>query len=150
MATSSLLEPDFESESEDDNFNPAPADVSDNDAIGESDTEDVVRPGGTSSEPPRRTIQGDGHGRDESLDPGVKQNGELSRRRSRDDGSGENADDSHDVNGRGENGTGIGDRDVDDEDDEEDEDDEDDEDDEEAVSVGWHHTQLREVYYTQG
>lgn len=149
MATSSLLEPDFESESEDDNFNPAPADVSDNDAIGESDTEDVGRPSGKPSEQPRRTIQGDGHGRDESLGPGVKQNGELSRSRSRDDGGGENADDTHHVNEHSEIGTGVGDRDVDDEDDEEDEDDEDDEDDEEAVSVSWHHTQLREVYYTQ-
>jgi len=138
MATSALLDADFGSESEDDNFNPAPADVSDNDAIGESDTEDAVRSNGHPSEQPQPTIQGDG--RVEKNGPGVKQNGEQSRRRSRDDGGSEDIDGARNVNGHGDNGTGAGDRDGDDEEEEEDEDDEDDDDDEEAVSVSWDRT----------
>jgi len=135
MATSALLDADFGSESEDDNFNPAPADVSDNDAIGESDTEDAVRSNGYPSEQPRPANQGVGHERDEK-------HGEQSRRRSRDDGNSENVNGAHDVNGDGETGTGVGDRDVDDEEEEEDEDEEDEDDDEEAVSVSWRSTKV--------
>lgn len=149
MATSALLDADFGSESEDDNFNPAPADVSDNDAIGESDTEDPMRSNGNTSEQTRPTIQGDGHERDDKHGAGVKQHNDQSRRESRDDGDGAAMNGTHDVNGDGENDAGVGDRDVDEEDEEEDDEDEDDEDDEEAVSVSRHNTQFRKVQYKE-
>lgn len=42
-SSAALLDQDFGSESEDDNFNPAPADESDNDAAGESDADSNVK-----------------------------------------------------------------------------------------------------------
>ena len=41
--SAALLDQDFGSESGDDNFNPAPADESDNDAAGESDADAEVK-----------------------------------------------------------------------------------------------------------
>lgn len=141
MATATLLDVDFGSESEDDNFNPAPADVSDNDAAGESDTESVVkRPGGPSDQA-RRPVPKDGLNELEGGAAGMRQNGEQKSRRSQDETGNVNKEaDAQDAAGEYDE-DGIGD-----DDDEEDEEDEDDED-EEAVSVSWVFCGVLEVLY---
>lgn len=55
-SSTALLEQDFGSESEDDNFNPAPADESDNDAAGESDADSNAKKSTHTTEQKRRTV----------------------------------------------------------------------------------------------
>ncbi len=132
MATAALLDADFGSESEDDNFNPPPADVSDNDAAGDSDAEGTVKSREDPNEQSRRSMFQDGYDGDEDGVSKKRQDEEQNRRRSRDvKVNGNVEEDAQDIVGvYGENG--VGDGDEDEEDDEEDEDE-----DEEAVSVSW-------------
>ena len=142
MATSALLDADFGSESEDDNFNPAPADVSDNDAVGESDTENTAKHLGGQGEQPRRAPQGDSHGVAVGEELDVRRGGEQSLPRSREENVSRNTNGNGQdvVEDYGENDTGIGAGEGDDDEDDEDEEDEDEEDDEEAVSVSYGNT----------
>jgi len=120
MATN-LLDTDFGSESEDDNFNPAPAVGSDDEGLDGSDVEEVVKPklnGATSS---RNLNESNGH----------QSNGASAQ--SRGGAYGDlNADEEDDEDGDADNTNGNLDGGPDDE---EEEDDEDDEDEEDAVTV---------------
>lgn len=108
MMSAALLEQDFGSESEDDNFNPAPADESDNEAGGDSDTEPNSKPITNSTDRGRRSsAENTGRVKSPEHEPNV-----------------EDEDEGDDVNGVG---------DQEDEDDDEDEDEEEDEDD--AITV---------------
>lgn len=132
MTSAALLDQDFGSESEDDNFNPAPADDSDNDAAGESDNEVTERPRTNGSEQTRRSTRDEGRNEDDQGDTSARPKEQHSNGRSGgiggaaedDDAVGEDDDDIK-ANGAGE----------DDEDDEEDEEDEDDEDEEVSVCL---------------
>ena len=106
--SAALLEQDFGSESEDDNFNPAPADESDNEAGGDSETEPSSKPITSNIERGRRS-SAEHAGRVRS--PEQEQNVE-------------DEDEGDDLNGVG---------DQEDEDDDEDEDEDEDEDD--AITV---------------
>lgn len=130
MSTASLLHTDDGSESEEDNFNPAPADDSDNEAAGGSDDELNSRPNQNNADQRHRASDDD-------------RNGGKDRRITKDapqrNGNQVNDDVGED---EGENGAdGLNDSDPDigngaGGDDEEDEDDEDDEEDEEEdISV---------------
>jgi transcription elongation factor SPT5 len=114
MSTSNLLNTQFEdSEDEDDNFNPQPADLSDNE-----DAEAQIH-----NEAARRRVED--HGSDEEL-PVTK------KKFSADEGSGEEDDGDAEGEGEGEE-TAVGAHDA--EDDEEDDEEEDDDEEEITVSV---------------
>lgn len=63
-SSAALLGQDFGSESEDDNFNPAPAEDSDNDAAGESDADSNAKRPTHSTEQKRQPV-GEGRATDE-------------------------------------------------------------------------------------
>ncbi len=130
MSSAALLDQDFGSESEDDNFNPAPAEDSDNDAAGDSDEEINVKPNGNIVEQ-RRRPSGQQADEDEEDDAeGSPVNGRQSDR----DGSRGSAE----VEDDGIRRTGAGKLNTTEEggDEDEDEDEEEEEDEEEAISVG--------------
>lgn len=112
----SLLEQDFGSESEDDNFNPAPADESDNDVADNSDAEVSIkrnvnerrRSSVGSNAPPESPKKSNGRGRADHGPSGAGVNGDE--------------EDDEELNGSVH-------------DDEDEEEDEEDDDDEEAVTV---------------
>ena len=126
MSTGALLDQDFGSESEDDNFNPAPADESDNEVAGESDPH--TRPSTQSGTDRRKSrqfepddVKEEDDDEEENKDSAsVLDESKPFRGPGLDDG-----DESENVNGRG------GDEDNEDEEDLEEEDDE-----EDVVSVG--------------
>lgn len=132
MSTASFLNDNLGSESEDENFNPAPADDSDNEAAGDSDDELNARPNQNSADQRHRPSDDDRNGgKDHRATKDTPQrNGNKGS-----DGVGE--DD-------GDNGAdGLNDSDPDigngaggeEEEEEDDEDDEEDEDEEEDISV---------------
>lgn len=115
----SVLDQNYGSESDDENFNPAPADESDNEAADDSDTEVNIK---QSARQRRRSSLGSN---DSAESPAQKpnrpkKNGIVSN------GAGLDEDGEDDADGNGS---------VHDEDGEEDDDDDDDEDDEDAVTV---------------
>ena len=131
MSSAALLDADFGSESEDDNFNPAPASESDNEGAGDSNDELSSKQNGNDTDQRRRT-SGDERNRSKDHGPtkGTSQrNGNLASGQIGDeaDENGDAALDGSDA----ENGNGA----AGDEEDDEDEDDDDDEDEEEDISV---------------
>ena len=122
-----FLNQDFGSESEDDNFNPAPADESDNEAQGDlEDDINVQQPTGGYEQPRRRSspsmqFQQDAEPTDEDRSSPGPMNGTTAQRL-------DNEEEDDDAEGSGEDIVdGEGDDDEDDEDDDEDE--------EEAITV---------------
>ncbi|MCJ1471740.1 transcription elongation factor spt5 [Lambiella insularis] len=111
---SNLLDADFGSESEDDNFNPAPAVGSDDEGLGDSDNEVAVSTDTHGNQKPRASIP---HEIDEPV---------VGRRdRTINKGTNEDVDDEGDdaaVDGPDENGNGLDDEDEEDEEDEDEED----------------------------
>lgn len=130
MTSAALLDQDFGSESDDDNFNPAPADDSDNDAAGESDNEVTERPRMNGSEQTRRSARDEGHNAEGDIRArptelhGTTRSGGGGVVGEDDDAVGEDDDDTK-PNGAG----------GDDEDDEEDDEEDDDEDEEVSVCL---------------
>ena len=120
MSSAALLDQDFGSESEDDNFNPAPADDSDNEAAGDSDAEVSSKPVANGAEQKRQSTgksHGGGDGEDTKGTPPVKGNG-LQQNGRRESGEGEEDEEDLDESA-GEDLNG-----ADDDEDEEDEEDE--------------------------
>jgi transcription elongation factor SPT5 len=126
MATN-LLDTDFGSESENDNFNPAPAVGSDDEGLDASDGEEVVKPKSNGATSSRKLDESNGHqsnGTSVQIRSGA--NGDL------------DADEEDDEDGDADDADGNLDGGPDDEEEE----DEDDEDEEDAVTVSikqWHH-----------
>lgn len=121
MATN-LLDTDFGSESEDDNFNPAPAVGSDDEGLDASDGEEAVKPKSNGATSSRKLDESNGHqsnGTSVQIRSGA--NGDL------------DADEEDDEDGDADDADGNLDGGPDDE--EEEEEDEDDEDEEDAVTV---------------
>ncbi len=121
MSSAALLDQDFGSESEDENFNPAPADESDNEAAGDSDAEVSSKPTTNGAEQRRRSTR-DGSEDEDGEDglgatPSVKGKGLQSNGRRP---SGEGAEDEED-------GNESGGEDIEGADDDEDEEEEEDE-----------------------
>ena len=131
MSSAALLAEDFGSESEDDNFNPAPAEDSDNDAAGESDEEVNSRANAHTFEQRRRLSEQEVDvGKDDadgSLVNGRQTNGHGSRAPANEKDEGPKKSDARRLNGADEGG--------DPEDEEDEDDDEEEEDEEEAISV---------------
>lgn len=120
MSSAALLDQDFGSESEDDNFNPAPADDSDNEAAGGSNAEVNSKPAANGAEQKRQSTgenDDDEGGKDTKGIPPVKGNGlQRNGRRESRDGE-EDEEDPEESGGEDLNG-------ADDDEDEEDEEDE--------------------------
>ena len=131
MSSAALLAEDFGSESEDDNFNPAPAEDSDNDAAGESDEEVDSRVNANNLEQRRRPSEQEADvGKDDadgSLVNGRQTNGHGSRATANEKDEGSKESETGRLNGGDEGG--------DPEDEEDEDDDEEEEDEEEAISV---------------
>lgn len=130
MTSAALLDQDFGSESEDDNFNPAPADDSDNDAAGENDNAVTERPRTNGSEQTRRPTHNEGHNDEEDTMARPKELHGTGRGRGGGVGGEDNDAVGEDDDDTKPNGAG-----GDDEDDEEDDEDEDDEDEEVSVCL---------------
>lgn len=131
MTSAALLEQDFGSESEDDNFNPAPAVDSDNDAAGESDNEVTERPRTNGSEQTKRSTREEGHNKDDEGATPARPKEQQGDGRS----AGNKGDDDADAVGEDDDDTKPNGAGEDNEDDEEDEEDEDDEDEEVSVCL---------------
>lgn len=128
--SAALLNQDFGSESEDDNFNPAPANDSDDDAAGDSDRE-VGKPTKPSGPQQRRRSSGQQSGNEEDDEALPRVNGRQGNIHGS-SGRGEEDDD----DAKGDHIGGVdreGDEDEEEEEQEQEEDE--DEDEEEAVSV---------------
>lgn len=118
MSSAALLDQDFGSESEDDNFNPAPADDSDNEAAGDSDAEVSSKPTKNGADKRRRSIKegnGDEEGEEDTEATQPLNGTGLHSNVPRQNGEGEEDDND------------SGDEDIDGADDDEDEEDEEDE-----------------------
>lgn len=122
MATN-LLDTDFGSESEDDNFNPAPAVGSDDEGLDASDGEEVVKPKSNGATSSRKLDESNGHQSNRtSVQNRSGANGDLDADEDDEDGDADDAD------GNLDGGP-----------DDEEEEDEDDEDEEDAVTVSTKH-----------
>ncbi len=134
MSSAALLDQDFGSESEDDNFNPAPAEDSENDVAGDSDDDRNVTRKVSSAQGRRRSSAQDigvDDGEDTTQRPPV--NG-VNTEQSKGRGSREPKDEEDEVTkqngGRGLDGA------ANDDEDEEEQDEDEEEEEEEAISVG--------------
>ena len=127
-----LLNTDFGSESEDDNFNPAPAVGSDDDGVEESDMEGLQKPKTNGTTYSRYSPTQEKHSDDGVEDQGSAKNGRTSNTMKSSKAEDEGADDEDNEADVADEVKGV-DRKRDQN--EEDEDEEDDEDDEDAVSV---------------
>ena len=127
MSSAALLAEDFGSESEDDNFNPAPAEDSDNDAAGESDEEVNAQNFEQRRRPSEQEADVGKDDADGSAVNGRQINGHGSRAPANEKDEGPRESEAGKLNGADEGG--------DPEDEEDEDDDEEEEDEEEAISV---------------
>lgn len=130
MSSAALLDQDFGSESEDDNFNPAPAEESDNDAAEDPEDDVNVKSNGDHSRRrPSAQHASDEDGHEDEEIPQRSAAGSVNGRQSNRHGSlGPKSEDGENIKQDQDPGTGGG---VDDEDEEDEEEDEDDD----AISV---------------
>ena len=119
MSSAALLDQDFGSESEDDNFNPAPAEDSDNEAAGDSEAELSSKPTKNGAEQRRQsTVKDDEDGENTKGTPPVKGNG-LQKNGRRGSGDGEEDEEDGDESGSEDlNGADYDDDEEDEEDEE--------------------------------
>lgn len=130
-SSAALLGQDFGSESEDENFNPAPADESDNEAAGDSDAEVNIEPNSNGVEPGQRPAK-----EQQSEDDIENKQGIADVRVTGQQSNGRGASSAGDGNEGDANESGAEDLGGALEDEEDDDDEDEDEDPDDAVSVG--------------